>query len=83
MLWGASRRSVVELQALISPPPPPPPPFLLENERTAASLSLPIHAVGANFSNLSGAGGRRYTYVGYVRGVCRYVLGFLATLQFL
>jgi hypothetical protein len=56
---------------------------LLENERTAASLSLPIHAVGANFSNLSGAGGRRYTYVGYVRGVCRYVLGFLATLQFL
>jgi hypothetical protein len=56
---------------------------LLENERPVASLSLPIHAVGANFSNLSGAGGRRYTYVGYVRGVCRYVLGFLATLQFL
>jgi hypothetical protein len=82
MLWGASRRSVVELQALISPPLAPPP-LLLENERPVASLSLPIHAVGANFSNLSGAGGRRYTYVGYVRGVCRYVLGFLATLQFL
>ncbi len=82
MLSGASRRSVVELQALISPPLPPPP-LLLENERAVASLSLPIHAVGANFSNLSGAGGRRYTYVGYVRGVCRYVLGFLATLQLL
>jgi hypothetical protein len=58
MLWRATRRSVVELQALISPPLPPPPPLLLENERAVASLSLPIHAVGANFSNLSGAGGR-------------------------
>lgn len=70
MLWGASSSSrwrVVEVKGLNSPPPL----LLLENERAVASLSFPIHASDANFSNLR-ARGRRYTHVGYVRGVCRY-----------
>ncbi len=70
MLWGASSSSrwrVVEVKGLNSPPPL----LLLENERAVASLSFSIHASDANFSNLR-ARGRRYTHVGYVRGVCRY-----------
>ncbi len=70
MLWGASSSSrwrVFEVKGLNSPPPL----LLLENERAVASLSFPIHASDANFSNLR-ARGRRYTHVGYVRGVCRY-----------